>query len=532
MKYKQIWKTAAACLMAAVMLPGCSDEEGGGTVTPEDGYATLAISFYSVNSSEPVGTRAPGDPEDTVEEENDYERRIDDWWVLIYNSEGSFVDYLSNTKNSEASEPVGDDSRFTTYIELPVGTYHLYGFANLNTLEGADALLTEESIRSWTEDDLKAERGTPPTGKAVNLSNVLERFNVAAEDRPAIPMSAYMEEVTLSVGGTNEAELGLYRMIGKVSVTISNQTGEPIDLDALSMRNFRTAGNIFLMPYDGLDKLRDEFVSSSMQPIFPEDETASYAPYEYQVAGNEQITDGEEKTYSFYIPETPQEGQENNGSSPMKISFNIPQKGGLNERDTEFDFVRRNDWLNIPVNVSTIDSRLEYRTQNMPIGGLPEVVLSTSTDGILVGSLNTVTVSKAGPIEFKYSFTTIAGFSDTEINIRYDESEINTGLNYSHAELTQNGGENSVGLVIDPNTGTAMSAPAEIKLTPDNIIDDTNPQQVLGNASGMLTVHTQELGNAASATIEVKLVAVCTDSTTGTTSEVEIPYTIIINNDK
>ena len=26
MKYKQIWKTAAACLMAAVMLPGCSDE--------------------------------------------------------------------------------------------------------------------------------------------------------------------------------------------------------------------------------------------------------------------------------------------------------------------------------------------------------------------------------------------------------------------------------------------------------------------------------------------------------------------------
>lgn len=510
------------------MLPGCSDEEGGGTITPEDGYATLAISFYSVNSSEPVGTRAPGDPEDTVEEENDYERRIDDWWVLVYNSEGSLVDYLSNTKNSEASEPVGEDSRFTTYIKLPVGTYHLYGFANLNTLEGAETLLAD--IGEWTEDDLKAERGTF-AGKAVNLGNVLIKFNDVAE-RPAIPMSAYMKEVTLSVGGTNEAELGLYRMIGKVSVTISNQTGGPIDLDALSMRNFRTAGDIFLMPYDGLDKLGDEFVSSSMQPIFPGSGTASYAPYEYQVVENEQITNGEEKTYSFYIPETPQEGQENNGSSPMKISFNIPQKGGLNERDTEFDFVRRNDWLNIPVNVSTIDSRLEYRTLNMPIGGLPKVVLSESTEGILVGSLNTVTVSKAGPIEFKYSFTTIAGFSDTEINIRYDGSEINTGLNYSHAELTQNGGENSVGLVIDPNTGTAMSAPAEITLTPDNIIDGTNPQQVLGNASGTLTVHTQELGNAASATIEVKLVAVCTDSTTGTTSEVEIPYTIIINNDK
>ena len=527
MKYKQIWKTAAACLMAAVMLPGCSDEEGGGTVTPEDGYATLAISFYSVNSSEPVGTRVPGDPENTVEEENDYERRIDDWWVLIYNSEGSFVDYLSNTKNSEASEPVGDDSRFTTYIELPVGTYHLYGFANLNTLEGAETLLAD--IEEWTENELKAERSTL-AGKAVNLGNVLTKFNDV--ERPAIPMSAYMEEVTLSVGGTNEAELGLYRMIGKVSVTISNQTGEPIDLDALSMRNFRTAGNIFLMPYDGLDKLRDEFVSSSMQPIFPGSGTASYAPYEYQVVENEQITNGEEKTYSFYIPETPQEGQENNGSSPMKISFNIPQKGGLNERDTEFDFVRRNDWLNIPVNVSTIDSRLEYRTLNMPIGGLPEVVLSESVDGILVGTPNTVTVSKAGPIEFKYSFTTIAGFSGTDINIRYDGSEINTGLNYSHAELTQNGGENSVGLVIDPSTGTAMSANTAITLTPDNIIDNSDPQQVLGNASGTLTVHTQELGNAASATIEVRLVAVCTDTTTGSTSEVEIPYTIIINNDK
>ena len=169
------------------MLPGCSDEEGGGTVTPEDGYATLAISFYSVNSSEPVGTRVPGDPENTVEEENDYERRIDDWWVLIYNSEGSFVDYLSNTKNSEASEPVGDDSRFTTYIELPVGTYHLYGFANLNTLEGAETLLAD--IEEWTENELKAERSTL-AGKAVNLGNVLTKFNDV--ERPAIPMSAYM----------------------------------------------------------------------------------------------------------------------------------------------------------------------------------------------------------------------------------------------------------------------------------------------------------------------------------------------------
>lgn len=63
--------------MAAVMLPGCSDEEGGGTTNPEDKYRTLVISINSRSNAEPVGTRAEKDPITDQENDEPYERHID-----------------------------------------------------------------------------------------------------------------------------------------------------------------------------------------------------------------------------------------------------------------------------------------------------------------------------------------------------------------------------------------------------------------------------------------------------------------------
>ena len=54
MKYKQIWKTAASCLVAALMFPSCSDDEGGGGDVQDDRYRTLMITLEAMPPVEEI----------------------------------------------------------------------------------------------------------------------------------------------------------------------------------------------------------------------------------------------------------------------------------------------------------------------------------------------------------------------------------------------------------------------------------------------------------------------------------------------
>ena len=405
--YKHMAAVASALLLALSVLPACSDDEGGGP-GEEEGFATLVVSLQASSNSEPIGTRAAGDPTVTEEEENDYERKIENWWVLIYNNDG-FVDYLSNRKQSSATTPSGDDSEFSTSIKLPVGAYRLYGFANLNSVNDADEFLQLLEGGAIDESDLVANRNSL-AGQAININNVLERFNVSSDTRPSIPMSSYSESVSLSANEQNTVTLELYRMIGKVRVEITNQTGEDIDLDGLSMSFFRTTGDIFLMPYTGLDEVgTDVVMSNTMAPIFPTGSTSGYKEYKYPVAENEKIAVNTKGKYSFYVPETPLEGQANNGASPMTITFNVPQKNGENTRETVFDFVRRNDLLKIGATLANINSKLVYSNRNMPIGGIPETIWQTK-NGIQINIPIQVVASHTGPIEIQYELSSISNY--------------------------------------------------------------------------------------------------------------------------
>ena len=527
--YKHMAAVASALLLALSVLPACSDDEGGGP-GEEEGFATLVVSLQASSNSEPIGTRAAGDPTETEEEENDYERKIENWWVLIYNNDG-FVDYLSNRKQSSATTPAGDDSEFSTSIKLPVGAYRLYGFANLNSVNDADEFLQQLEGGAIDESDLVADR-TSLAGQAININNVLERFNVSSDTRPSIPMSSYSESVSLSANEQNTVTLELYRMIGKVRVEITNQTGGDIDLDGLSMSFFRTTGDIFLMPYSGLDKVGTNVVMlNTMAPIFPTGRTSGYKEYVYPVAENEKIAVNTTGKYSFYVPETPLEGQANNGASPMTITFNVPQKNGENTRETVFDFVRRNDLLKIKATLANINSKLVYSNRNMPIGGIPEMIWQTE-NGIQINIPIQVVASHTGPIEIQYELSSISNYDVDNIQIRYKAEKENTSYSYSEAFLRNNIKDgNDYGLLIDPEKGTSLANDIEITLTPDQTIsgsDDPEATEIMGNNKGTITVYTQDLAGDADATIELTLVARCTAD--GVSTEVEIPYTIVIQN--
>ena len=220
-----------------------------------------------------------------------------------------------------------------------------------------------------------------------------------------------------------------------------------------------------------------------------------------------------------------------NGASPMTITFNVPQKNGENTRETVFDFVRRNDLLKIEATLANINSKLVYSNRNMPIGGIPEMIWQTE-NGIQINIPIQVVASHTGPIEIQYELNGISNYTGGNIQIRYKAPKLNTSYSYSEAFLRNNIKDgNDYGLLIDPEKGTSLANNLEITLTPDQTIfgsNDPDATEIMGNNKGTITVYTQDLAEDADATIELTLVARCTAD--GVSTEVEIPYTIVIQN--
>ena len=531
MKYKQIWKTAAACLMAAVMLPGCSDEEGGGTTPTGDGLATLVVSLQAENSSEPVGTRAEdSDFEDLDEEPDDaYERKIENWWVVIFNGEGQYEDYLSNTKEGTSYDgPTGERSDITTSIKLPIGTYSLYAFANLRSLANGQEIINEIKNGSITKAELVANREDKTVGLQTSITDLLKNYNKPVNERPWIPMSSFVKTFELDENTAGQGvELPLYRMIGKVRIIVDNQMGQDISINSLSMGKFRTAGSMFLMPYDGLETIGDNIeMTKTMQPIFPENPTVSEGKgdYNYLLTDEEKsITEGNKKTYVFYVPETPIETQES-GSS-MTITIDIPEKGGSSTKSTSFDFIRRNDLLEIPLNVSNIETKIRYKTLTMPIGALGKEVVYGNPDGIAImtDAVFTVEPDYTGPVEIEYEIESIAN-QTTGLQIKYLEEggTIEGSEGFSNAVVTENKkGTNDYGLLIGSN-GQSLENNTVIGIAP--VVEDG----IASPTKGSFIVNTQELQGDDDATIVLTLVVTYTKD--GVSQDITIPYTIRVQN--
>ena len=162
----------------------------------------------------------------------------------------------------------------------------------------------------------------------------------------------------------------------------------------------------------------------------------------------------------------------------------------------------------------------------MPIGGLPIEKEYGNYDGIQVGTPFNCTVDHAGDVKVEYDLESITGITTGTLQLKYKpEEQFEEGQKYCEAILVDNTKETNQteGLLIDTNDNSVLPDQAEITLTPDDS-DDTK---------GSFTVRTQELGENSSAEIKLTLIAQYNDPNDPTQKrEVEIPYTIIIQNYK
>ncbi|MFS2526849.1 hypothetical protein [Parabacteroides distasonis] len=515
-RYNPIQATAVAlALLLLSFLPACSDDDGGnGPDLPDNQLYTLTIHLQPSAPHTPV-TKAEGD-----EQDNTYERRLEHWWLLVYGpdpetKQEGLIEVVSD--ETYTANPTGDDSETDVEVELPIGTYRLYALANLNSLKEENELIEEIKNKTITEEKLKE--------KSATLTELTDFNNEEVSSRKAIPMSSYATTTNVQGDKENKAEVALFRMLGKVRIDVTNQTGSGITLTSLSMGKFRE-GPIFLLPYgNGPDEGTEPNLPETVQfPQLTDDTKPVFSIHEIET-NNTQLAQNATQPYTFYQYETAFTENQTTAHESFTISVKAGNKE-LKDYEIDFDYMRRNDFLTIPITISNIQTTLRWSGSRMPIGGLPIEKEYGNDDGIQVGTPFNCTVDHAGDVKVEYDLESITGITTGTLQLKYKpEEQFEEGQKYCEAILVDNTKETNQteGLLIDTNDNSVLPDQAEITLTPDDS-DDTK---------GSFTVRTQELGENSSAEIKLTLIAQYNDPNDPTQKrEVEIPYTIIIQNYK
>lgn len=519
-------KATLAALMAAPLLwalPACSDNKGE-EVLPEEEERLYTVTLSLNPSTRGAVTRADEPYWGTDPELERYERYIDNCVVAIFQG-GEWVASLSSgvggeitIDNSGTVTTDNSTSVGTASVELPAGTYTFYAFANLTSLnigeETAGTTLINELVTgktstgsTLTEDALKE--------KAVSLGNDLNRFN--PDDDIYIPMSSYGKTKVLDSDAS--LVITLFRMLGKVTVEINNQTSGDLTLKSLEMGNFRR-GNIFLVPYGSGKTSLDNLTQNdkdSFNPDLPDDMNAKTESRTLTIEEDQQkIAKDMKASFTFYEFETDVESQTKAGFiGSMWLSTGITGRVDAPQELVDFSFMRRNDWLNIPVQILETDLVTTVSGTRMPIGGTPRTI-EYPANGAFIPVLHH-TVDYPGEITIGFTFSLDANEGFGNVKFEFEPVQHEAGLQYTEATLV----DNANGLLYDATTQAAL-ANGEITVT----------ETATGGASATATMKltTQELSYEGTAKIDLTLVVSYTNGSES--GKITVPYTITLTNGK
>ena len=491
-------------LLSLFLLPACSNEEDGPVVEPEAQYATMVISLGALDNSTPAYTRAETiDPD--VEEVDEYERYIKYWWIVVLDKDNKVDRVITNDPVSQNPAP---DSETKVEMELPIGeTYTFYAFANLNDLED-----TYISGLSKGNDFLLS--------KAVSLKS-LSSYKIPNEGETAsayIPMSSYGYKITVQEEN-KPLEIQLIRLIGKVEVSLENKTGEDVVLKSLSLDKFRTEGSIYLLPYDAAKgENTTNLLQEDMQPTYIPSFPSAIGKFSTMTLSTEDITIQESESATFWSYANETSFQDIEGFNYLQVRAVIENRNDQ-PLDTEFSFIRRNDWLKIPLLLSDVSTTIEFDMKHMPIGGLPATI--TIPEGLTIPQATFWTQDHGGDITITYTLNSISSLTEAQI-LHYNKGD----------KYPDNEQHPFTSAVLESNDDLLISLPTNNSYAPwlDNSAIAFDLSSNTDGGNGSFTITAQELAKSAEARIRLNMVIEGTSN--NTKQKVVVPYTIIIKNKK
>ena len=532
--YNQLMAVAAGLCLCWLCV-ACGEDRGGDLPNDDPNSCVVTITLRTSRSARPPQTKA-GETI-TWEDDDEYERDITDWLVVAYDESGVLAGYTSSEGTYNKND---DNSRTSVDMRLPVGTYRFYAFANLASLEGGEALL--EQIKNTnsnpgdlglSEEALTRALNILASGNSIDGRNGTLGGKFGGTDtegtgnRLRIPMSSYAQEHTLAPApAPNTFKIPLIRMIGKIRVEITNNLSQAITVNRLDIMNLRKGSlPIWLLPW-GDNKYLETAGNAGAESLAPDLPTGKEVASEHLF--NEEIilaaaTDAEKtvpaknsngtdnvKTYTRYIPEG------NAGASEILLGVDI-QGRPRTEHTTSFGFVRRNDLLIIPVLITNIATKLEVAEQRLPIGVYPTALVYGAKDGVQVLAPITHTLQAAGDLSIRFEISRIEGVTgDFTIKGLPQDETVPETVKFSSIQVKDD----------DKHLITAVNG------------EDCDKKQrfylpeasVKEGKKGSFTIHTQELGGKAEATVILTLII--NYYVDQEKQEMQIPYTIKIRNYK
>lgn len=256
---------------------------------------------------------------------------------------------------------------------LSAGTYKVYAFANI----------AEGDLPTFKVDNAMPDLSSEFYGTATFKNGMTS----------PIPMSGNVDGQELVIKpskGNDTYGIEVVRMVAKLEFALTNSSSETVVVSKIrvgSLTKAGTSGNsVKLMSYIDKEALN-----------LPGDVTTE--TYEYTLPAAITLTGGTTtpKYVSFYVIESNPDPVTKGFALGFTLSQNerpeetryalldktqvINQDGANLDNDADKSpFIRRNDWLRIPVDFGSYEFRLEARSYP-PIGGYPEVEITQSSEG-------------------------------------------------------------------------------------------------------------------------------------------------------
>ena len=533
--YNQLMAVAAGLCLCWLCV-ACGEDRGGDLPNDDPNSCVVTITLWTSRSARPPQTKA-GEMMTKAdfweEEEDQYERDITDWLVVAYDDENVELAGYTSSNGTWTPGINNPDSRTEVEMKLPLGKYSFYAFANLQSLEDGTSLYQKiTGAHSLAE---LSEVKILDSGTSIDTRNEEKKGKFGGEEasRKRIPMSSYAQKHTvLPVPAENKFEIPLIRMIGKVQVEITNNLDKSITVNQLDIMNLRKGSlPIWLLPWGNENYLEfkdNKDLEEPLAPSFPKDAnppvvsledlyTESIKPGDNEKEIQAKHVDGEngsKRAYIRYIPETNAAVGENGGGIHLGVEIEGRPR---TEHLTGFDFVRRNDLLVIPVLITNITTKLEVAEQRLPIGVYPTALFYGEKTGVQILTPVEHTLQAAGDLSIRFEISRIEGVTgDFTIKGLPQDETVPETVKFSSIQVKDD----------DKHLITAVNG------------EDCDKKQrfylpeasVKEGKKGSFTIHTQELGGKAEATVILTLII--NYYVDQEKQEMQIPYTIKIRNYK
>lgn len=217
--YRHLLRTALAALPLAcvAMLSSCSLDDDA-ECPDHNAPATLRISVSAGEPGDLNGTRA-GD--DVNADEQEFMHTL---YLCILDEQGYVQEMfhaedgsLQNLIEGESAAATGDIFNWTSNdFTLPVGTYTIYAFANVDGYIGENDQTENVNVMNYLQDQFRIGAGVRSDFPRFRLNDPASKIDFA--NGMYIPMSA-KKTITVTPN-TSDISIGLDRLVSKVKITV------------------------------------------------------------------------------------------------------------------------------------------------------------------------------------------------------------------------------------------------------------------------------------------------------------------------